>query len=225
MKTRFGRSAVTVLALLILLSLAVSPSFADNVPNLVPLNVLYSNGSINGGISAYSVSPLGQYNVANSFTLAGTSTITSFDAGLWVASGDAPTTVSWYIETAPSFNGGSVLFSGSGTFSNSSWGTAYGGAFDIYTSTLSGLSGVSLGAGTYYLELYNVSTSQTQNVFWDENDGPSQAYMNALGKIGSEAFTIYGTTSVTATPEPGTIVMFGTGILGLAGAVRRRFCV
>jgi len=218
MKTRFGRSSVAVLALLILLSLAVSPSFADTT--------LYTNGPINGGINAYSVSSLAPFNVANSFTLSGQSTITSFDVGLWLAPTDTPTTVSWYIETAPSFNGGTVLFSGSGTFSNAFWGvSSYG--YDIYTSTLRGLSGVSLGAGTYYLELYNVSTSQVNNVFWDENNGSSLAFFSAINDIGSEAFNIYGTTGspTHATPEPGTIVMFGTGILGLAGAVRRRFCL
>jgi hypothetical protein len=39
---------------------------------------------------------------------------------------------------------------------------------------------------------------------------------------GVDAFTITGGTS---TPEPGTLVMFGSGIIGLAGMLRRKFNV
>ena len=54
-------------------------------------------------------------------------------------------------------------------------------------------------------------------------------YENNIGNVkgyyfsgtNSDAFTINGTTS--ATPEPGTMLMFGTGALGLMGAVRSRF--
>jgi hypothetical protein len=64
-------------------------------------------------------------------------------------------------------------------------------------------------------------------VYWDENSGagcksigcPSQASESAVGTIASEAFTIIGTA---ATPEPSSILLFGSGILGLAGVLRRK---
>ncbi|MGB8769522.1 MAG: PEP-CTERM sorting domain-containing protein, partial [Candidatus Korobacteraceae bacterium] len=63
------------------------------------------------------------------------------------------------------------------------------------------------------------------------NSGPSAAYHNLLGAVPSESFTITGgstttsstTTSTTGTtPEPSSIMLFGSGILGLAGVLRRK---
>ena len=59
--------------------------------------------------------------------------------------------------------------------------------------------------------------------FWDENNGSSQAFQNnGTGAIGSEAFTLDGTTGGSTTPEPSSILLLGSGILGLAGVLRRR---
>jgi hypothetical protein len=216
MKIRLGRSVIAVSALLIVLMLAVTPSFADTV--------LYDNGPINGTVNAYAIS--GGWRVSDSFTLSNPSTIGSFSAGLWVLSGDSPVGLSWAI-LSPSTDGlsGSVLASGAasltaGNLSINPAGVAFG-SYSIFSSTVSGMS-VSLSAGTYYLELYNASAAEYPNVYWDVNDGHSTAFHNGgTGAIGSEAFTIYGPTSVT--PEPGTMLMFGTGALGLLGAIRRRF--
>jgi len=59
-------------------------------------------------------------------------------------------------------------------------------------------------------------------VYWDENSGPSQAFQNTLGSIPSESFTITGIISEGTTPEPSSILLFGSGILGLASILRRR---
>ncbi|HUK73897.1 MAG TPA: PEP-CTERM sorting domain-containing protein, partial [Candidatus Bathyarchaeia archaeon] len=67
-------------------------------------------------------------------------------------------------------------------------------------------------------------------IYWDENSGPSSASENSVGTIPSEAFTVLGgtsssttTTSTTGTvPEPSSILLFGSGILGLAGVLRRK---
>ena len=57
------------------------------------------------------------------------------------------------------------------------------------------------------------------------------AYENTIGSIPSEAFTLTGTTGTTrharhrhggTTPEPSSIMLFGSGILGLAGVLRRK---
>jgi hypothetical protein len=110
--------------------------------------------------------------------------------------------------------------SGTSSFSSNLFQSNNGG-YILYTST-AGITPVTLGAGTYYLELYNAVASSGVSVFWDENNGPSTAYENdTTGPIGSETFAIYGTSA--ATPEPGTMIMFGTGVLGLLGAARRRF--
>ena len=78
---------------------------------------------------------------------------------------------------------------------------------------------------SYWLNLQNATTSQGNPLYWDENDGKSLASENTIGSIGSEAFDIIGggsTTTTTTTPEPSSIMLLGSGILGVAGVLRRK---
>lgn len=201
------------LASILLLLLAV-PAFAGQV---------YSNGPINGTISAYSFTGLYGWEVADSFTVGSAATITDFSIGAWVFPGDTPLSVTWEVLTGgPDWDGGTVVATGSANFSNVYWGQGFG-YYDIYTSSVTGLN-VNLAAGNYWLELLNGATTGDSAIYWDENNGPSSAEQGSYGSfystIDSEAFTINGTTS--STPEPGTMILFGTGIVGLAGVIRRR---
>jgi hypothetical protein len=61
---------------------------------------------------------------------------------------------------------------------------------------------------------------------WDLNNGPASCSF-AVGGVpqgdcgaGGESFTI--NSSPTTTPEPSSILLFGSGILGLAGVLRRK---
>jgi hypothetical protein len=60
---------------------------------------------------------------------------------------------------------------------------------------------------------------------WATSAGPNPGYQCFFGGCGPTgigfAFAIDG-TAVTSTPEPGTLIMLGTGILGLAGSLRRK---
>lgn len=203
MRMRFAPIVLLVLSLMV-----AGPAFAAT---------LYSNGPINGTINAWNTCC--GFQVTDSFTITtGSSTVTGFDGGFWVAPGDTPVQVDWSIGTAAF---GSSLGSGTAVLSNALFCSGCGfGFYDIYTSTASGLS-VGLGNGTYWLTLQSAVTAGAGNMFWDENDGPSMAQQSGTGTIGSEAFNIYGTT-MTTTPEPGTLVMFASGILGLGGFVRRK---
>jgi hypothetical protein len=226
MKTRLTRSAIAISALFILFILTVTPAVADS----------YSNGPINGTVDGWTINS--GFSVADSFTLGSATTVTSFSAGLWLYSGDSPTgSISWAITTSPDFSGigGTAAISGTGTLgggtlSNSFLWTSEAG-YDIYNSTVTGLN-VPLAANTtYWLELFNATTPSGDPIFWDINNGPSTAYENTLGNVNgyvfpgtnSDAFTINPSTATT--PEPGTMLMFGTGALGLLGAVRRRFSI
>ena len=64
-------------------------------------------------------------------------------------------------------------------------------------------------------------------VYWDENRGPSWASETSLGSIPSESFTLLGSTGSTTTtgttPEPGGLMLFGSGLLGVMGILRRKF--
>ena len=86
------------------------------------------------------------------------------------------------------------------------------------------LSQVNLDAGTYWLNLDNAVVNTGDPIYWDENSGPSSASENSVGTIPSEAFTLEGgfTTGSGSVPEPSSIMLFGSGILGLAGVLRRK---
>lgn len=91
-----------------------------------------------------------------------------------------------------------------------------------------------------YITLQNACTtsgcSVSNPIYWDENSGigcypqqygscPSTAYDDTLGSIPSETFTITGSACFWCyayTPEPSSIILFGSGILGLAGVLRRK---
>ena len=102
----------------------------------------------------------------------------------------------------------------------------YGYNIDLITFNT---GGVPLSAGTYWLNLYNATVASGDPVYWDENSGvgcqssgcPSQASESALGTIPSEAFTI-NPGGNGSTPEPSSIMLFGSGLLGLAGLLRRK---
>ena len=78
-----------------------------------------------------------------------------------------------------------------------------------------------------FLTLSNACTTSgcsTNPIYWDENSGegciylgcPSLAFENEVGSIPSESFYLW------SSPEPSSIMLFGSGILGLAGVLRRK---
>ena len=102
--------------------------------------------------------------------------------------------------------------------------------FDICHESGNLTSFVQPGAGNYWLTLENATTSEVGPLYWDENSGvgctspgcPSTAQENTLGSIPSEAFTVSGVPSPGTTPEPGSIILLGSGILGLSVVLRRK---
>jgi PEP-CTERM motif len=201
-------SLLTVCCLL----LAVAPVMADT---------LYSNGPYNGNIDAWAIN-FG-FSVSDSFILAPDPHVKSLDFVYWDASStDILTTVDMAIGST-SFGGapqrrGITLGVGTNTF----LGTNTFG-FSLYQADFSSFDIPWSGAG--FLTLSNACTtsgcSVSTEIFWDQNNGPSTAYENTLGSIPSEAFTLGGTTDTT-TPEPSSIMLFGSGILGVFGVLRRR---
>ena len=198
----------------ICLALAAIPAWAG-----------YENGPINGTTDAWTIN-FG-YIVSDSYLSDG-STVTGFQFGAWELPGDTLSSVDWSITSAE--NGGTVF--GSGTASGSNLTDKYISTnqfgYNVDGISVSGLNVAEVSGATYWLNLQNAAVPSGDPVYWDENSGagcksngcPSQASESAIGTIASEAFTINGGSGVT--PEPSSIMLFGSGILGLAGLLRRK---
>ena len=210
MKMRIASlSLLTVCCLL----LAVAPVMADTI--------LYSNGPYNGTNDAWTIN-FG-FSVSDSFNVGSDPHVKSLSFVYWDGSAASPssdllTTVDMQLGTT-SFGGSTQTLSGvTNTFlSTNQFG------YSLYQADFSFTDIPWVGAG--FITLSNACTnsgcSVSTPIYWDENSGPSTAYENTLGSIPSEAFTLSGTRDTT-TPEPSSIMLFGSGILGVFGVLRRK---
>jgi hypothetical protein len=202
---------------LLVLCLAAIPAMADTV---------YNNGAINGTTDGWTIN-FG-FVVSDTFTTAGQN-ITGLNFGAWLFPGDVLQSAEVAITSAEF--GGTTYFDGVVNFTQSGCsGNQYG--YNVCTESGSFNAGSLAGAGTYWLNLENAVVNTGDPVYWDENSGPSSASENSVGTIPSESFTVLGGASSTSTttttttsgtvPEPSSIMLFGSGILGLAGVLRRK---
>jgi hypothetical protein len=188
----------------------------------------FNSGSINGNLNAFFIDgpggPFGQ-SVSDEFVANGTGNVPSLSFGEWTLGG-APTVVNWSLGTS-SF--GHDVSSGGGGVTSTFLGTNTFG-YGIYDALVN-MSGPLTAGNTYYLTLSGANdVGGSQFDAWDDNEShlASCYFQNPNGSGGcptteSESFTLngYSTTNPT-TPEPSTILLFGSGILGFAGGLRRK---
>lgn len=196
-------------------------------------SVLYDNGPANGSVGGWTISS--GFEVADSFMLGTSSTLTGVKFASWLSSGDVGTNVDWAIVTGVNGQGDETVLSGTGAALHSTFLFTNSSGFDVYEEYFH-LGSLSLAPGMYFLELMNGTTAQDNAMYWDETDGNSQAWQNTLGFLTtadgdcvtstsgncSESFQIIGTPS--ATPEGSSFALCALGLFGVvtaASCVRR----
>jgi hypothetical protein len=201
--------------------------------------IIYDDGSINGSLSSIFINLA--FATADSFTLSSSATLSGVKLGLWTPGTDnSPLTLDWSIWNAPGPGGvgGVILDSATDASLTNSFlfENSFDGGYGVYQSSFS-LPSISLGAGTYWLELQNAVNTVGNSVSWDLNNGPADVWVNTSGFITApdcgdlegtpgltscaSAFQILGGTPNTV-PEPrGLAAIFGAGALCLAAALRR----
>lgn len=193
---------------------------------------LYSDNGAVPGAAAWSIS--NGHQVENSFTLSSSSTLTSVLFGNVLYLGDSAATVDWAIVGSEGSQT-PVCAACSGTASLTSMLDYSGPYTSTYDQTFA-VPDLDLNAGTYWLELQNEVVTGGVDGYWAMSGGPSMVWTSADGDQSgsncefsngpgtcSAAFFIYGNVDAAATPEPSSIALLGTGVLGVAGMLRTRF--
>ncbi len=187
---------------------------------------LYEDGPINGSVDAWTIN-FG-FIVSDTFTISGgPSHLTGMSFGAWLFPGDILESVELSV-TSQEF-GGTTYFDQVVSFTASNCSlNQY--AFNVCEETGS-FNGPTLPNGTYWMNLQNAVVNSGDPVYWDENSGigchsegcPSQPSQNGEGTIAAESFTILGNGSGGgSTPEPSSLLLFASGVLGIAGVLRRK---
>jgi len=155
------------------------------------------------------------YDAAGTFTSSGSYAVTQIDLGIGNVSGTNGATVE--LTTDNSGVPGTVLQ----TWNISSLPDF--GSTSTTLTTISGITGIDISAGTYFLVVLPGDSSTWDAWNWNSTGatglGGSTGYL-AAGNT-EPAFDVLG-SSISA-PEPSSLILLGTGLLGLVFIRRKRF--
>lgn len=212
-------SVFTIVALVALCAASV-PAMADIAYSNLgsPVNYNCCSGWTIGGPN----SPVGLVNDAEQFTSATTGNVSQIDVGVgWVTGGSNDATVQLWtsVNDLPGVMLSSTLVTNLPTFGQSS--NALGTATGSLGAVVAGQQYfVVIMADPAAWEAWNMnSTGATGLLLQDSGNG-----WNSFPGQTDGAFDVI-TGGNTGVPEPGTLVMLGSGVLAAAGAFRRKFNV
>jgi hypothetical protein len=228
MKLRIAILLLTILCL-------ASTSFAQSP--------IFSEGPIDGYDNAFFITGpnnpdrfFGYFqDISNGFIAALYGFPEQLEFGEWIAGGFTPSSISYELGTSAF---GTDLGSGTVALNSNNSHFLFTNLFgwDVYDITIPVLGAPMQAGNEYWLSLSNAADAQGDNSTeaWDIPNGglggPATCNFRQSGTnfgdcgLGGESFTL-STYIYMVTPEPSSIILFGSGILGLAGMLRRKLSV
>jgi hypothetical protein len=214
-------SGVAILLTAVLAVVLSAPAFADSMLFTQAFDqtgqVIASQDDV-GGLSVFA-------QVYDNFTLAAAASINEIQfVGGYFNPSQQGNIESWNVQFYADNNGQPGMLMATKNINNNGNETFLGtyNGTPIYTYDLPGLGFAAAANTKYWLSLYPDMTFPPQWGWATSVQGDGIAYQDYFGSryqlSNDQAFTLIGPTSV---PEPTTLVMLGTSILGLAGTLRR----
>jgi hypothetical protein len=188
-------------------------------------DLLYDNGVPLPGVHGVNIN--GGYGIVNSFALTENSKVESVEITIWdQGRGGITGQLTWGILPSKDSNiSDGIAFGNVG-----SWGltntiigqdTSNNTTFNLIETTFN-IAPTELDAGTTYWLSISGATGSGYGEYWARtNTNSTQAYdqYSSSFLIGGDAFRIYGTPAPV--PEPATMLLLGSGLIGLAGLWRK----
>jgi len=202
---------------------------------VIHAGVIYNNGAPAATDNNFG-NEMTHWIEADNFSLAATDTIRGVE--FWELNredlpGDYNGSIDWFIYSDNSGSPGTVLASGNVAPTRTATGVVLQSVFTEFDMKFSIPDFVATGGTTYWLGLHNGSTATdttNEQFFWEVGnagvppanhdfplDTPGATWSESFNEF---AFNLSNTAFVTATPEPGTILLLGCGLA--AFAIRRK---